>query len=431
MVALDVELAFERTIQAIKYCYSFDRDIVKDITVPETKELKDEDIKLIGYNNQIFLKKLGVALVGKTLLYRPIKGKLFIYPNRELKWEESEFNSNVGITFDINDKKLRFYVPSNIVGKQEFLNYLTDKDERKWVANFYLALLTPSNEDFSYYMASYPKFIYEHLPQKLANAFLNEVFRRNYFTNSIFYGKYGSYLCEVVDTLLNKYYGVTENCFFYKKYKSLDDFLISNTTFLYKGYKNFFSQFDQALSTYCCYKDCGNDPEHCLGGKPSRGCQGHSNTCCWQSCILNLAKIDLTPVSKSQRIDLVDHNQYKAGHNLGQRILLPASTFDQAIEAIDRSLLIKHEPIMAGVYHEFDGKPYNSPNYATYHFIIIVGKGKDDKGWYYQFVDVGTSRKTHDSNNRLYIDLENKRVSGKCPYHDDYIYILTEVRPNK
>jgi muramidase (phage lysozyme) len=93
--------------------------------------------------------------------------------------------------------------------------------------------------------------------------------------------------------------------------------------------------------------------------------------------------------------------------------------------------LEKGNPVQVGVDHDLNYKINNNSDHSTDHFIVIVGRGCEDKKTYYSFYDVGTSfeKKGASDNNRLYLDTSNNSLKGKTVYNGNF-YTVTQIRKN-
>ena len=112
---------------------------------------------------------------------------------------------------------------------------------------------------------------------------------------------------------------------------------------------------------------------------------------------------------------------------------------DKGIAYLD-SELEKGYPVVVGVDHTYDARikkekqRYNdASNYTTDHFVVIVGRGYDEKGLYYRFYDVGAKKAekslgTNDNNKLHFI---NAFWQGETQIkRNRKNYILVEVRKN-
>ncbi len=89
------------------------------------------------------------------------------------------------------------------------------------------------------------------------------------------------------------------------------------------------------------------------------------------------------------------------------------------------------KPVLVGVHYNRGKKPFNT-NKATYHFIVIVGKGYDRQAGkhYFRFYDVNTSNRSEatSENNKLYIEETQRLIRGASG--NGRSYTITEVRQN-
>ena len=100
-------------------------------------------------------------------------------------------------------------------------------------------------------------------------------------------------------------------------------------------------------------------------------------------------------------------------------------------------------PVLVGVDHTYDKRihnnrdRYNAPDYATDHYIVIVGRGYDTKGLFYRFYDVGTRYKNKgiSDENKLYLKADNSLrgtsevINRKT--NKQYEFVVTQIRKNK
>ena len=89
------------------------------------------------------------------------------------------------------------------------------------------------------------------------------------------------------------------------------------------------------------------------------------------------------------------------------------------------------KPVVIGVHYNHDYASKNS-NKATYHFVVVVGKGydRDVRKYYYRYYEVGTSDLSIalSPRNKLYVDKEQRTLSGIGAR--DIYYTVTEIRQN-
>lgn len=96
--------------------------------------------------------------------------------------------------------------------------------------------------------------------------------------------------------------------------------------------------------------------------------------------------------------------------------LRSTSNFESQIEYLNSTVKPNNQggkPVLVGEHYKRDKKPYNESNPATYHFIVIVGKGYDRSArkYYYRFYDVGEpdDSKAMNENDKLFIE-EDQRM---------------------
>ncbi len=121
--------------------------------------------------------------------------------------------------------------------------------------------------------------------------------------------------------------------------------------------------------------------------------------------------------------------------------------FDKGIEYLD-SELDKGHAVVTGVNHTLDyaktkntkgdgsvNDPPGTPA-TTDHYVVVYGRGYDEdkKQYYYLFYDPGTTHKEKGASkeNKLYLDVTNKTLTGKSAIHDkdDKVYTASQFRPN-
>jgi len=87
-------------------------------------------------------------------------------------------------------------------------------------------------------------------------------------------------------------------------------------------------------------------------------------------------------------------------------------------------------PILVGVDHTL-GKPGNADK-STDHFVVIVGQNCDEKGMYYIFYELGTSKDKQgmSDKNRLYLDKSDYSLRVNPVYSNDRKYTVTQVCKN-
>jgi RHS repeat-associated protein len=111
-------------------------------------------------------------------------------------------------------------------------------------------------------------------------------------------------------------------------------------------------------------------------------------------------------------------------------------TLEAAYSKINESLK-SGSPVIVGVDYTSIQKANKQTDNTTDHFIVIVGRGIDDKGMYYEFYDNATSQQSSGTNttiNRLYIQKDGT-LTGETTWGDssgsDINFKVTQVRPNQ
>lgn len=109
-----------------------------------------------------------------------------------------------------------------------------------------------------------------------------------------------------------------------------------------------------------------------------------------------------------------------------------ASSYEEAKNRLD-TYLENGWPVVVGVDYKLEGANES----ATDHFVIVVGRGEDEKGKYYIYMDVGRTMSSDGINyakNRLYTDTGKDGdyqagwVSGEKPNSTGTFFSLSEVR---
>lgn len=152
------------------------------------------------------------------------------------------------------------------------------------------------------------------------------------------------------------------------------------------------------------------------------------NVCCNVASKYMLTQFGVTPIKNSNCIAVKNSaNDYSSVKASGD--------FKKALEILERYIKPKNEggePILIGVHYPKTEDPgYENDCSATFHYMVVVGKGHDSekKQNYFRFYDVGRTEESNGANtsNRLYVDKKNKKISGT---YKDKIYTVTEVRSN-
>ena len=122
--------------------------------------------------------------------------------------------------------------------------------------------------------------------------------------------------------------------------------------------------------------------------------------------------------------------------NQDEYMQIDIQAFQDGLAYLD-SELEKGYPIVAGVDHSYayKGKGYNN-DFATDHFVVIVGRGYDEKGLFYRYYEVGTrhENKGISNDNKLYIK-NNQSLEGTSCLKYEYTninkhYFVTQIRKN-
>jgi hypothetical protein len=103
----------------------------------------------------------------------------------------------------------------------------------------------------------------------------------------------------------------------------------------------------------------------------------------------------------------------------------------QGLYAIHRSLERYGKPIMVGVNYDY-GSPNPETDNTTDHFVVIVGRGSDERGNYFTYFDNvgGRENGTNTEINRFYLDeIGNLNVASGGSYMSSGQ--VTQVRPGK
>ena len=155
-----------------------------------------------------------------------------------------------------------------------------------------------------------------------------------------------------------------------------------------------------------------------------------SKACCMQASLEIIKQFNVT-TSSVHRTNIATLVAPETDYNT----LIPTAEFEAQVEYIDSSIKPNKQggkPILVGVHYNKGKKPYNVSNPATYHFVVIVGRGydKEKRKHYYRFYEVGTSDKilATGESNKLYIDNSSRFIRGA---YEGKTYTITEVRKNK
>lgn len=150
---------------------------------------------------------------------------------------------------------------------------------------------------------------------------------------------------------------------------------------------------------------------------------------CLELCKLILKKYGITSFGSSNNVfKLLYESNGKLLH-YGSNI---KENYTNAIECIDRHLK-NNRPIIVGVNHTF-GNTYNEG--TTDHFVVIYGKGYDEKlkMYYYTYYEVGKTdldNVYNDELNRFYYDDKTYNLYDIASSRSDKKrFDVIQVRPN-
>lgn len=115
--------------------------------------------------------------------------------------------------------------------------------------------------------------------------------------------------------------------------------------------------------------------------------------------------------------------------------VVSTADFESGLTYLDASIKPNKKggkPVLIGVHYNLGEEPYNH-NKATYHYVVIVGKGYDrqERKHYYRYYEVGTSDRTValSESNKLYVDQESRKLAGTRARNK--YYQVTEIRKNE
>ncbi|ALO13806.1 hypothetical protein L21SP5_00124 [Salinivirga cyanobacteriivorans] len=158
------------------------------------------------------------------------------------------------------------------------------------------------------------------------------------------------------------------------------------------------------------------------------GCNG--SACCCIAC-----KYILSQYSGYNAPQNTDNNVAVLKFENDYTQLLPTVKFTSKLAYLVEQLN-QGNPVVVGVHYARTDPPYNA-NSATRHFLVIVGMGYDETNRqnYFRYYEVGTNPQYELSRgknelNKLYLDQENKFISG-YRFYDNRYYTITEIRKNE
>ena len=159
--------------------------------------------------------------------------------------------------------------------------------------------------------------------------------------------------------------------------------------------------------------------------------------CCFRTCeyILQNTIGKTAPPSDANNVAVLQNSE-------NYNDLKPTGNFEERLSYM-KDQLKQGNPIVIGVHRYSTDAPYNDSNKATRHFVLVVGMGYDDvtRKNYFSFFEVGTNPVNEltvgtNPNNRLYLDSEQKTVSGYTTMLPNGstvhpFYTITEIRTNR
>lgn len=157
-------------------------------------------------------------------------------------------------------------------------------------------------------------------------------------------------------------------------------------------------------------------------------CYGPPNICCFQASKTIIEQFGIT-TDLTQQINMAELANPSTDYNS----LKISDSFEEGLNYLKSTIKpnkLGGKPVVVGVHYQRNKKPYNH-NKATYHFIVIVGKGYDRnlRKYYFRYYDVGKPSLDEGTNagNKLYIDETQKKITA---IDGKRTYTLTEVRKN-
>lgn len=166
--------------------------------------------------------------------------------------------------------------------------------------------------------------------------------------------------------------------------------------------------------------------------------------CCNKACAWILAKSDVSSTRANQVAAMTGNDDCNT--------LTKASTFNQVISIIEKSIKEHKKPILIGVnhpkcknngskeipiYETISSCSGNTPS-ITNHYVVVVGVGYDvaKRLKYIRFYEVGTGSESNGKNESNKLFISKNEASGNTAYKtadncgNVYYYKLTEVRKN-
>jgi hypothetical protein len=155
----------------------------------------------------------------------------------------------------------------------------------------------------------------------------------------------------------------------------------------------------------------------------------NGNVCCMQASLTVLEQFGVT-TNVNEHTNIAEF----VNPDIDYSSLKSTSNFESQLEYLHSTIKSNKEggqPVLVGVHYNRGTEPYNESNPATYHFIVLVGKGydKEIRKYYFRFYDVGEAddEVALSDKNRLYVDENLRMIKGSI---DGKNYTITEVRQN-
>ncbi len=174
---------------------------------------------------------------------------------------------------------------------------------------------------------------------------------------------------------------------------------------------NWRSQVDTYFSSFTCYSP--------------------TNQCCYQASKTIIEQFGVT-TDRSKAIDvatLASETDYNT--------VIPTGSFETGLAYLEASIKANNKggkPVLIGVHYNTGKEPYNH-NKATYHYVVVVGKGYDrqERKHYYRYYEVGfkvdEKQKALSNENKLYVDPVSRKLTGTGARNK--YYQVTEIRKNE
>ncbi|MBU2950779.1 hypothetical protein KO493_08725 [Tamlana agarivorans] len=156
------------------------------------------------------------------------------------------------------------------------------------------------------------------------------------------------------------------------------------------------------------------------------GNKSRQNVACWRACrvILENYGVDGGKLKNNKAL-------YQIGVENNQKLEINSSVAKKGMMYID-SQLESGKPILVGVDHTYKYKGGFNNDLSTDHFIVIVGRGAEERGEYYLFYEVGTKYKVKgvSNENKLFVQGDFS-LKGAPAYKESHVYKVIQIRENK